>query len=605
MSEFDELLGGGSPSASAAVPAAVTVPPRAGTDLALGTLEAADRQNSSIALWSSPLQSADLDILPEKEVVDGRARDMMRNDAFVQGGATLHKDNIVGAHYLLNSRPASRVLFGRQDDAWEEAFQEEVEEKWELYSDSPDCWVDAARMNNLTGLIRLAVGVHLLGGEMLSTAEWITDDGAPFSTAMQMVEIDRLCTRQDDPTSMMDPNVRAGVRFNNRGAPIAYQIRTQHWADYGPMPFGLPTWKEVPIRKPWGRMQVVHLFESQRPEQTRGITEMASALKAMKITHTFRDIQVQNAVTQALYAAAITSERPPNEIFAALGGNSSPEATQAAISAWCEGYLGSVAEYVSSGRGLQIDGVKIPRLYPGEKLELMSAGQGGPLGGEFEQSLLRYMAAALGVSYEQLARDYTNTNYSSARAAMVETWKFMQSRKKAIADRFATIIYRLWLEEAMNTGQIEAVKRRGMPSLYSPKAGSQYGRLNLNFDAITRCEWIGASRGQIDEGKETDAAIARINSGLSTAEDELARLGKDWRKVFRQIKREQEMRKALGLVLPGLESKAAAPRIRRRTTTLPTTLPRTRTKRRTANDDSEPVPGAHQWRAASGRGDFR
>jgi lambda family phage portal protein len=483
---------------------------------------------------------------------------MMRNDAFVQGGQQLHKDNIVGAHYLLNARPSSRVLFGKQDDAWEEAFQEEVEEKWELYSDSPDCWVDAARLNNFTAHIRLAVGVHLLGGEVLATAEWITDDGAPFSTAIQMVEIDRLCTRMDDPSSMMDPNIRAGVRFNSRGAPIAYQIRTQHWADYGPQPFGLPQWKEIPIRKPWGRMQVIHLFESQRPEQTRGITEMASALKAMKITHTFRDIQVQNAVTQALYAAAITSERPPNEVFAALGGGTpSAEAMQAAIDSYCQGYLGSVAEYVSSGKGLQIDGVKIPRLYPGEKLELLSPGSNGPLGTEFEQSLLRYIAAALGVSYEQLARDYTNTNYSSARAAMVETWKFMQSRKKAIADRFATIIYRLWLEEAMNTGQIEAVKRRGMPSLYSPQSGSRFGRLNLNFDAISRCEWIGASRGQIDEQKETEAAIAKINAGLSTAEDELARLGKDWRKVFRQIQREQEMRKTLGLVLPGLEAKAA------------------------------------------------
>jgi lambda family phage portal protein len=558
VSDFDELLAG-SPPVKAALPAPVTVPPRAGSDLALGAMEAADRMSSTIALWGSPLQSADLDILPEKHIVDGRARDMMRNDAFVQGGAQLHKDNIVGAHYLLNSRPSSRVLFGKQDDAWEEAFQEEVEEKWELYSDSPDCWVDASRQMNFTQLLRLAVGVHLLGGEVLATAEWITDDGAPFATAMQMVEIDRLCTRMDDPSSMMDPNVRAGVRFNARGAPIAYQIRTQHWADYGPMPFGLPQWKEVEVRKPWGRMQVVHLFDAQRPEQTRGITEMSTALKAMKITHTFRDIQVQNAVTQALYAAAITSERPPNEIFAALGGGQpSPEATQAAISAWCEGYLGSVAEYVSGGKGIQIDGVKIPRLYPGEKLELLSAGNTGPLGGEFEQSLLRYMAAAFGVSYEQLARDYTNTNYSSARAAMVETWKFMQARKKIIADRFASIMYRLWLEEAMNTGQIEAVKRRGMPSLYSPQAGSKFGRLNINFDAITRCEWIGASRGQIDEGKETEAAVARINAGLSTAEDELARLGKDWRKVFRQIQREQGMRKALGLVLPGLEGKAAA-----------------------------------------------
>ena len=141
---------------------------------------------------------------------------------------------------------------------------------------------------------------------------------------------------------------------------------------------------------------------------------------------------------------------------------------------------------------------------------------------------------------------------------MNETWKFMQARKKTVADRFATIMYRLWLEEAINKNEISSFPSSKAHMLYSPVQGQKFDRLNLGFDAISRCEWIGASRGQIDEGKETDAAVARITAGLSTAEDELARLGKDWRKVYRQIQREQIMRQSLGLVLPGLEPKAPA-----------------------------------------------
>lgn len=558
--EFAELLGAAasSPARPAAPPAAAAVPPPAGGESAMGVHEAADRSNSALALWAPPIQSVDADILPEKPIIDARARSIMRDDAFVQGGANIHKDNIVGAHYLLNARPASRVLFGKQDDVWEEEFQEEVEEKWELYADSPDCWVDAARMNNFTAHVRMVVGIHLMAGEMLAAVEWVKDDGAPFSTAIQMIELDRLSTRQDDVVSMMDRNVRGGVRFNRRGAPVAYQIRTSHLNDYGPIGFELPTWKEVPARKPWGRVQMIHLFESIRPEQTRGITELAAALPAMKKTHVWRDVNIQHAVTQSLYAAAITSERPPSEVFAALGGGQiNPDAMQAAISAYAEGYLGSIAKYAGNAAALQIDGVRIPHLYPGTKLELLSPGKGGPLGTAFEQSLLRYIAAAVGVSYEQLSRDYTNTNYSSARAAMLETWKFMQGRKKLIADRFATILFRLWLEEAIGKGEISTFPKAKAATLYSGPI-ERGGRLNLAFDAISRCEWIGASRGQIDESKETDAAISRINAGLSTAEDELARLGKDWRKVYRQIRREQAMREALKLVLPGLAGKSAA-----------------------------------------------
>jgi capsid protein len=33
----------------------------------------------------------------------------------------------------------------------------------------------------------------------------------------------------------------------------------------------LPEWKEVPLRKPWGRLQVIHLKEQTASDQTRGI----------------------------------------------------------------------------------------------------------------------------------------------------------------------------------------------------------------------------------------------------------------------------------------------------------------------------------------------
>jgi lambda family phage portal protein len=542
MSDFDALL---------TDPVSVVIAP-VGGERGMGVFEGAERQNSSIALWSSPLQSVDLDVLPEKATIDGRARDMLRNDAFVQGGANLHKDNIVGAHYLLNSRPSSRVFLGKQDDLWEEEFQEEVEEKWELYADSPDHWVDASRTNNFTSLVRMAVGIHLMAGEVLGAVEWITDDGSPFSTAIQMVDLDRLSTPMDGSMLWANaPDQRAGIKYNKRGAPESYFIRSSHPRDYGQVGFELPNWKEIPLRKPWGRLQVIHLFEQLRPEQSRGVTEMAAALKAMKTTHVWRDINVQHAVTSAMYAAAITSELPTAEVFQRLGGGEqSADVMQEAITNYAEGYLGSVAKYAGGAKGLAIDGVKIPRLYPGEKLELLSPGQGGPLGTAFEQSLLRYIASSMGVSYEQLSRDYTNTNYSSARAAMTETWKFMQSRKKLIADRFATIVYRLWLEEAINKNEITSLPRGADGRHYSRGAGG-ISRLNQKFDGLARCEWVGASRGQIDELKETQAAVLRMNNGLSTAEDELARLGKDWRKVYRQLKREQDLREKLGLLFSG------------------------------------------------------
>ena len=535
MDAFTELFGSPEP---AAPPAEVLVPATAGGDLAMGAFEAADRYDAALALWAPPIRSADADLLPEKEILDARSRDMVRNDAYVQGGANLHKDNIVGGQYLLNARPATSVLFGKQDDAWEEAFQAEVEEKFDLWAESPDNWVDAARRNTFTEMVRMAVGITMFSGEFLASVEFIKDDGSPFKTAVQLIDLDRLSTA---PLSYMDKNVRNGIRMNTRGAPVAYQVRTQHPNDLI-WNVDLPDWKEVPVKKPWGRLQMIHIYEQVRVDQSRGVAEMVTALKEMRMAHKLRDVNLQHHVTQALYAATITSDLPTEAVMASLGATSNSEQVAEGLSRYANGYLSEVGKYVGEARGLRVDGVKIPHLYPGTKLELTSPGSGGPIGTDFEQSILRYIASAIGVSYEQLSRDYTNTSYSSARAAMTETWKYMQSRKKFVADKFASIIYRLWLEEAINNDQITTFPKSRAPLLYTNNV------LNLNFHAISKADWVGASRGQIDELKETQAAVLRINNGLSTAEDELARLGRDWRKVYRQLKREQTLRETLGLM---------------------------------------------------------
>jgi lambda family phage portal protein len=546
MSEsYEDLLG----LTPAAPPASELVPAAAGGEMAIGAYEGASRFNSQLMEWNPVLGSADLDIIPDKPIGDARARDMLRNDAFVQGGMSLHKDNIVGAQFMLNAKPSSAVLFGKQDDEWEEAFQAEVEELFHLAAESPDNLFDASRMNTFTELVRLAVGINVAGGEILATSEW-KKDGRPFNTAIQMVDADRLSTPTMPYVFQTNPNIRAGILKDNYGVPQKYYIKNRHPNDIptpflaNPMDYWL--WTEVSARKPWGRLQVIHIFTQMRAAQTRGISAMVSALKAMHITHKFRDVTLQNAVTQALYAAAITSDLDTEAVFQRLGSNATSEDYQAAITNYMKGYYGVIGEFVGNSKSLHVDGVRIPHLPPGTKLDIISPGKGGPLGMEFEQSLLRYIAATLNVSYEQLSRDYTNTNYSSARAAMTETWKAMQAIKKEVADRFATHIYRLWLEEMVSSNQLTTFPASMAPMLYGAGDGTM-APYNLKWEALARCDWIGASRGQIDELKETQAAVLRVQNGLSTYENEISRLGGDWRKQFRQMSRERKMAKDLEL----------------------------------------------------------
>lgn len=527
--EVSELLG--LPVGQVSKPASGAVlPSGAGGSSMGGAYDGASRFDTSLALWSPPLNSVDDDILPVKSVLDARVRDTLRNDSYVMSGQNIHRDNIVGSMFLLNSKPEYRAL--GLDEAWAEEFQEEVESKFTLWAESPKCWPDASRMNTFTGLVRLATGIYTMSGEILAAAEWIRESDRPYKTAIQMIDLDRL----SNPNGVADLKTRrGGVEKDRYGRPIGYHIRMSHPSDFY-IDMENQRWRYVPATKPWGRAQMIHIFEQGRPDQTRGISEIVSALKELRITKKFRDVVLQNAVVNATYAASIESDLPSEAVFQSLGGGNLAENAGKAIEGYATGYLGAIAQYAGSSKHMALDGVKIPHLFPGTRLQLRPAGQGGPLGTEFEQSLLRYIAANLGVSYEQLSRDYSQSNYSSIRAAMTETWKYMQGRKRMVADRFASNVYMLWLEEAINAGEISTFPKNG-PGYYD----------GLNSEAYSACEWIGASRGQIDELKETQAATLRIKYMLSTHEDELGRLGKDWRKIFAQREREMKEMKARGL----------------------------------------------------------
>ena len=491
-----------------------------------------ERFQNSQSLWAPPLLSADRAMNPIKDITDARSRDLVTGDAYMASGMAIQKDSIVGARYVLNAKPAFSIL--GLDEKWALEFQEEVETRFALVADSTENYFDVQRTKNFTDLVRLAVGIGLMTGEYLQTNEWIKDE-RPFATAVLPIELERL----SNPYGQIDtPLLRRGIERNKRGRPTAYHIREAHPTDW--TAYGAFVWNRVPARKPWGRPLVTHVVDHNRPDQSRAVSDLASAMSELQMMRKFRGVVLQSALVNATYAASIESELPSEVVFNSLGvGAKGQVGAQEAISNYANGYLGSIAAYIGNSKSaLAIDGVKIPHLFPGTKLKLQPAQTGsGTLGSEFEASLLRYLAAALGVSHEELSRDFRGMNYTTMRGSISQTHRRMMARKTIFADRTASSIYRLWLEEEINNGRITSMPRNA-PSFYE----------GLNSDAYTSCAWIGASRGQIDELKETQAAVLRIANNLSTLEDESARLGKDYRKILPQ--REREMAEEVKRGLP-------------------------------------------------------
>lgn len=495
-----------------------------------GGLEGASKTSREMVTWNASPLPFDVLMRWDKDIVDDRSRDVVLNDGYASGAIAIHKDNIVGNQFRLNARPDLEAL-GIEDEEWAVNFQRVTEARFNSAGESIKNWFDAQGVNDFTMLIRQAVGTFIIHGEVLGIMEWINEPRRPFATAVQMINPRRLC----NPYGVSDTSkISSGIERNEYGRAVAYHILKAHPYDFKEFE-KTTTWQRIEAETQWGRPQVIHVMEQLLSDQTRGISEMVSVLKQMRMTRRFQDVELQQAVLQATYAATLESDLPAHIIAEVMGANpSAPSFEDAAIN-----MLSSIAHHKPS-RELQLDGTRIPVLHPNTKLNLQQLGQPSGVGSSYEQSLLRHIAAGLGISYEQFSRDYTKTNYSSARASMNETYKFMQSRKKIVADKTASIIYRAWLEEQVQLGLIPLPKGKRRDWIYQDPA---------IMDALACCSWIGAARGQIDEMKETQAAILRINSGLGTMENEVAKFGYDWRELLKQRKREQDFIKELGLTL--------------------------------------------------------
>ena len=470
--------------------------------------------------WLPPAQSADAALLPALRLGNARADDLVRNNGIAANAVALHKDHIVGHMFLISYRPNWRWLGMRETAA--KSFVDEVEAAWSEYAEGMSGEIDVEEKRTFTEFIREGVGVHAFNGEIFVQPVWDTETTQLFRTRFKAVSPKRV----DTPGHGMGNRfLRAGVEVDRYGRAVAYHICEDDF------PFsGSGRWERIPRELPTGRPAMLHIFEPVEDGQTRGANQFYSVMERLKMLDSLQATQLQSAIVKAMYAATIESDLDTEKAFEYIAG--APQGQK-------DNPLINILEKFSSWydtNNVTLGGVKIPHLFPGDDLKLQTAQDSDNGFSALEQALLRYIAAGLGVSYEQLSRDYSKVSYSSARASANESWRYFMGRRKFIASRLATQMFSCWLEEALLRGIIRPPRARF--DFYQARS------------AWSRAEWIGAGRMAIDGLKEVQESVMRIEAGLSTYEKELALMGEDYQDIFRQQVRESAEREKAGLSRP-------------------------------------------------------
>lgn len=482
--------------------------------------------------WQPQINSADHEINWHRDRIVARVRDLVRNDGWASGAITRILDNVIGSEYRLASKPDYRALAfagGAAFDAeWASEFARAVEAKWRGYADDPARYCDSTRRLTLSQMYRLALRHKLVDGEILGTAEWFPErvgyGCAKYATALHLIDPDRL----SNPNQMVDTlERRGGVEIDKAGVPIAYHIRRAHQNDWYAAAESM-TWDRVPRETWWSRPIVLHDLDIERAEnQHRGLGVFVPVVNRLKMMTKYDQVELQAAVVAAVFSMVVESPYDPEGLREAMSDGAIDD-----LKWYWEQRAG-----LTEKRPLAVDGARLLHMFPGETVKGLAAERPAQNYGPFMGSMLRHLSAQLGTSAEQITQDWSQTNYSSARAALLEAWKTVVRRRMDFNKGFASPFYGCWLEEEMDDGDLPLP--RNAPDFVEMRA------------AYMRCTWLGPGRGWVDPVKEAQGAVLRMDAGLGTLEGESAEAtGADWEENLDQRGREVARYKELGLPLP-------------------------------------------------------
>lgn len=464
----------------------------------------ANRHKKSLIGWLHGGGSVDEDIHDNVDLLRQRSRDLyMGGSSLATGAIKTIRTNVVGAGLKPKSLIDAQILGISAEEAHKK--EVEIENEFALWAESKNC--DAQRMNDFYELQQLAFLSKLLNGESIALLPYIPNRGI-YGLSIQLIESDMVETPKGE--QYKSKKIKYGIEVGEYGEPLYYYIAESH-----PLATGSPLinkkYKKIPAYgEKTGLPNVIHMLESERAGQLRGVPILAPVIEDLKQLGRYTEAELVAAVVSGMFTTFITTEVPSTSTGM---GDAIPIDQQV-------DYQDEFSYELGNG--------SMVALAPGEKIQEANPGRPNVAFDGFVIAISRQVGAALEVPYELLVKQF-NSSYSASRAALLEAWKMFKMRREWMANDFCNPIYEQWFYEAVAKGRIDA------PGFFTDP---------LIKKAYLGVEWSGPTQGQIDPLKEVKAAESRVLNGFSTRQRETIELtGGDFARNINQRTKEEEMMK--------------------------------------------------------------
>lgn len=439
----------------------------------------------------------------QREVLADRANDLVANDPHACSLVEAISVNAVGPGLWPQSKPNFKRLGISEEQAAEIA--EAAEWEFELFNREA-C---ARGISDFYGIQFQNLWSTLVNGEFLNLPLMLKDPSRRYRLTLQVVDPLRLRTPSDLTASA---DVRDGIRLGPLGEAVGYFIADPDDGQLISRMFST-SFAELPPRR-GHRPVVMHRFHAKYPEQGRGFSVLGPAMGFFRNFADYLDYELLGAIIAASFPVWIEKSSP----FDATDLPGVQLLTSAS---------GTTSHYQEVPPGQILYGNS------GEKPHLLKGDRPGNSFQVFVETALRAVGAATGMPYEVIAKDFSKTNYSSARAALQEAWRVFEMYQDWLVSGFCQQVWEMFFEEAVLTGRI--LLPAGAPGFYEARA---------EYCAAT---WVGPERTNVDPVKEMVADIMGLNTGITTLADIAAKRNKDWEAQAKQRSRERQAFRDLDL----------------------------------------------------------
>lgn len=312
-----------------------------------------------------------------------------------------------------------------------------------------------------------------------------------FGYAVQVIPADAL---DETLSGRVGPGreIRMGVEVDEWNRPVAYHLRKREQDRY----YGRH--ERVPAA------QMLHLFVADDALQSRGLPWVHASTRRLGMLSGFEEAAVTNARVGASKMGFYTNPEG--------GAFPSPEGEDA------EGFPVSTAEPGS-----------FDVLPPGYSFESFNPDFPNNETAPFVKTMLRGVAAGLGVSYTSLSGDLEGVNMSSIRAGLLEERGIWMGLQQWLIERLHARVFANWLSAALVTQRVP------LPA--------------AKFDKFHAASWYPRRWAWTEPLKDVQTGAAAVALGLKSRTELAAEQGRDLREVMAELAEEERLAAEMGISL--------------------------------------------------------